>query len=49
VEDFIPSQSAETIRRQEMAALSLCSSRQFVPDRYRAFLEDRDGGVGAGS
>jgi ATP-dependent 26S proteasome regulatory subunit len=49
VEDFIPSQSAETIRRQELAALSLCSSRQFVPDRYRAFLEDRDVGAGAGT
>jgi len=49
VEDFIPSQSAEAIRQQELAALCLCSSRQFVPDRYRAFLEDRDRGAGAGS
>ena len=49
VEDFIPSQNAEAIRRQELAALSLCSSRQFVPERYSTFLEDRDRGPGAGS
>jgi len=49
VEDFIPSQNAEAIRRQELAALALCSSRQFVPERYRPFLEDRDRGAGAGS
>jgi SpoVK/Ycf46/Vps4 family AAA+-type ATPase len=41
VEDFIPSQSAEAIRRQELAAVALCSSRQFLPERYRALLEDR--------
>jgi SpoVK/Ycf46/Vps4 family AAA+-type ATPase len=49
VEDFIPSQNAEAIRQQELAALSLCSSRQFVPERYRPFLEDRDREAGAGS
>ncbi|HSB71864.1 MAG TPA: ATP-binding protein [Candidatus Methylomirabilis sp.] len=36
VEDFIPSQSAEAIREQELAAVALCSSRQFLPERYRA-------------
>lgn len=48
IEDFIPSQSAEAIRRQELAAVALCSSRQFLPERYRSLLEDhhslRDGG-----
>jgi len=43
VEDFIPSQSAESIRQQELAAVALCSSRQFLPERYRALLEDRHG------
>ncbi len=43
VEDFIPSQSAEAIRRQEMTAVALCSSRQFLPERYRFVLEDRLG------
>ncbi len=41
VEDFIPSQSAEAIRQQELAAVALCSSRQFLPERYRFLLEDR--------
>jgi SpoVK/Ycf46/Vps4 family AAA+-type ATPase len=42
VEDFLPSQSAESIRRQERAAVALCSSRQFLPERYlSAFSEDR--------
>jgi SpoVK/Ycf46/Vps4 family AAA+-type ATPase len=41
VEDFIPSQSAEAIRQQELAAVALCSSRQFLPERYRDQLEDR--------
>jgi hypothetical protein len=41
VEDFIPSQSAEAIRQQEQAAVALCSSRQFLPERCRALLEDR--------
>ncbi len=41
VEDFIPSQSAEAIRQQEQAAVALCSSRQFLPERYRALLGDR--------
>jgi hypothetical protein len=41
VEDFIPSQSAEAIRQQELAAAALCSSRQFLPERFRALLEDR--------
>jgi SpoVK/Ycf46/Vps4 family AAA+-type ATPase len=41
VEDFIPSQSAEAIRQQELAAVALCSSRQFLPERYRDRLEDR--------
>ena len=36
VEDFIPSQSREEIERQERLALALCSSRQFLPARYRA-------------
>lgn len=53
VEDFIPSQSAEAIRRQELAAAALCSSRQFLPERYRSLLEDRrqpaDGGDDAGT
>jgi ATP-dependent 26S proteasome regulatory subunit len=40
VEDFIPSQSAEAIRRQESAAVALCSSRQFLPERYRSLAED---------
>jgi SpoVK/Ycf46/Vps4 family AAA+-type ATPase len=40
VEDFIPSQSAEAIRRQESAAVALCSSRQFLPERYRSLVED---------
>ncbi|HYB73105.1 MAG TPA: ATP-binding protein [Candidatus Sulfotelmatobacter sp.] len=35
VEDFIPSQTREAIEQQERLALSLCSSRQFLPDRYR--------------
>ncbi len=41
VEDFIPSQSAEAIRQQELAAVALCSSRQFLPERYHALLEGR--------
>jgi SpoVK/Ycf46/Vps4 family AAA+-type ATPase len=41
IEDFIPSQSAEAIRQQERAAVALCSSRQFVPERYRTLLEER--------
>lgn len=36
VEDFIPSMSREEIERQERLALALCSSRQFVPERYRS-------------
>jgi len=36
VEDFIPSQSQEEIERQERMALGLCSSRQFLPERYRS-------------
>ena len=43
VEDFIPSQSAEALRQQELAAVALCSSRQFLPERYRSLLADRDG------
>jgi SpoVK/Ycf46/Vps4 family AAA+-type ATPase len=35
VEDFIPSQTREAIEHQERLALSLCSSRQFLPDLYR--------------
>jgi len=35
VEDFIPSMSREEIERQERLALALCSSRQFLPERYR--------------
>lgn len=37
--DFIPSLSPAEIRRQEMLALRLCSSRLFVPPRYQAFLK----------
>ena len=48
VEDFIPSQSAEAIRQQELAAAALCSSRQFLPERFRAFLEDRQGLLNGG-
>ena len=35
VEDFIPSQPRESIEAQERLALALCSSRQFLPERYR--------------
>jgi SpoVK/Ycf46/Vps4 family AAA+-type ATPase len=48
VEDFIPSQSAEAIRQQELAAAALCSSRQFLPERHRALLEDRQRLLGGG-
>lgn len=49
VEDFIPSQSAEAIRQQELAAVALCSSRQFLPERYRSLRQAqvRQGGGGA--
>lgn len=49
VEDFIPSQSAEAIHRQELAAVALCSSRQFLPERYRSFgqAQERQEGGGA--
>jgi len=35
VEDFIPSQPRAAIEAQERLALALCSSRQFLPERYR--------------
>ena len=35
IEDFIPSQSAESIRQQELMAVGHCSSRRFLPARYR--------------
>ncbi|MFQ5846863.1 MAG: AAA family ATPase [Candidatus Methylomirabilales bacterium] len=35
IEDFIPSQSAELIRQQELMAVVHCSSRRFLPERYR--------------
>ncbi len=35
IEDFIPSQSAEVIRQQELLAIAHCSSRRFLPERYR--------------
>lgn len=35
IEDFIPSFSREALRHQELLALSLCSSRQFLPERYQ--------------
>lgn len=35
IEDFIPSLSREALRRQELVAVSLCSSRQFLPEHYR--------------
>lgn len=48
VEDFIPSQSAEAIREQELAAVALCSSRQFLPERYRSLgqVQERGGSGG---
>lgn len=35
IEDFIPSQSGELIRQQELMAVTHCSSRRFLPERYR--------------
>ncbi len=35
IADFIPSQSADVIGRQELMAVSHCSSRRFLPERYR--------------
>jgi SpoVK/Ycf46/Vps4 family AAA+-type ATPase len=35
IEDFIPSQSGELIRQQELMAVAHCSSRRFLPERYR--------------
>ncbi len=35
IADFIPSQSGELIRRQELMAVAHCSSRRFLPERYR--------------
>jgi SpoVK/Ycf46/Vps4 family AAA+-type ATPase len=35
IEDFIPSQSAEVMHQQELMAVGLCSSRRFLPERYR--------------
>jgi SpoVK/Ycf46/Vps4 family AAA+-type ATPase len=35
IEDFIPSQSGELIRQQELMAVLHCSSRRFIPERYR--------------
>ncbi len=35
IEDFIPSQSAELIHHQELMAVSHCSSRRFLPERFR--------------
>lgn len=35
IADFIPSQSADMIHRQELMAVSHCSSRRFLPERYR--------------
>jgi SpoVK/Ycf46/Vps4 family AAA+-type ATPase len=35
IADFIPSQSADVIRQQELMAVSHCSSRRFLPERYR--------------
>lgn len=35
IEDFIPSQSAEVIHQQELLAVAHCSSRRFLPERYR--------------
>ncbi len=35
IADFIPSQSAEMIHQQELMAVGLCSSRRFLPERYR--------------
>ncbi len=45
IEDFIPSFSPEVLRRQELLALSLCSSRRFLPERYRHLKPEelRDG------
>jgi SpoVK/Ycf46/Vps4 family AAA+-type ATPase len=41
IADFIPSQSAEVIRRQELMAVSHCSSRRFLPERYRDVEAER--------
>jgi SpoVK/Ycf46/Vps4 family AAA+-type ATPase len=49
VEDFIPSQSAEAIRQQELAAVALCSSRQFLPERYRSITGGAPGKADGGS
>lgn len=35
IEDFIPSQAAEVMRQQELMAVGCCSSRRFLPERYR--------------
>lgn len=35
IEDFIPSQSAEIFRHQELMTVAHCSSRRFLPERYR--------------
>ena len=35
IEDFIPSQSAALTRQQELMAVAHCSSRRFLPERYR--------------
>jgi SpoVK/Ycf46/Vps4 family AAA+-type ATPase len=35
IDDFIPSQSADVIRQQELMAVAFCSSRRFLPERYR--------------
>ena len=43
IEDFIPSQSREVVRQQELLAVAHCSSRRFLPERYRDF---RAGEVG---
>lgn len=42
IEDFIPSERRQEIRRQELLALSLCSSRRFIPERYRDLLREQE-------
>ena len=35
IDDFIPALSAETLRAQEAMAVACCSSRRFLPPRYK--------------
>jgi transitional endoplasmic reticulum ATPase len=46
IEDFIPYQSADHIRQQELMAVAFCSSRRFLPERYRHLGAEVTGSVG---